>query len=315
MNTPSQQAHRHPAADGKDGRRAPEGGIPPLEGWSAGQLPTTATRPPAALYTAVRMYHWKMPELPPGMHTLRSLSITSVRHVGRGVRVARNRRVPDRSHEAARCPGCLGGRLDERPRARHHRRITQRRPRGHGRRDGRGGEDGRRTAGLRTGRTVRRIHGPTRPRRRGRHRDHRPRLPHPPFRRDGLRQQRLPPPLAGPRGGQPGDGADTARRDSGAAGPGMSPTVADRPGTPERAAPSPMLQRLAAERATGALMRDRGTLYLADGQVVHAESPATPGIDVLLTTGGALRSEGWWDAVAQAGAGQRVARYLVDSGR
>ncbi|MEE1738903.1 transcriptional regulator [Streptomyces sp. BE147] len=75
-----------------------------------------------------------------------------------------------------------------------------------------------------------------------------------------------------------------------------------------------MLQRLAAERATGALMRDRGTLYLADGRVVHAESPATPGIDVLLTTGGALRPEGWWDAVAQAGAGRRVGRYLVESG-
>ncbi|MFI1186826.1 winged helix-turn-helix domain-containing protein [Streptomyces californicus] len=77
---------------------------------------------------------------------------------------------------------------------------------------------------------------------------------------------------------------------------------------------SPMLQRLAAERATGALMRDHGTLYLADGQVVHAESPATPGIDVLLTAGGTLRHEGWWDAVAQAGAHRRVGRYLVDSG-
>ncbi|MGW8887927.1 transcriptional regulator [Streptomyces sp. NPDC055749] len=95
----------------------------------------------------------------------------------------------------------------------------------------------------------------------------------------------------------------------------MRPTTAGPVGdTVRRSAPSPMLQRLAAERATGALMRDRGTLYLADGKVVHAESPATPGIDILLTTGGALRHEGWWDAVAQAGAGQRVGRYLVDSG-
>ncbi|QNE76930.1 transcriptional regulator [Streptomyces finlayi] len=94
----------------------------------------------------------------------------------------------------------------------------------------------------------------------------------------------------------------------------MRSSTAGSEGDVRPSAPSPMLQRLAAERATGALMRDRGTLYLADGQVVHAESPATPGIDILLTTGGALRHEGWWDAVAKAGAGQRVGRYLVDSG-
>ncbi|MDQ0775111.1 hypothetical protein QF026_003577 [Streptomyces aurantiacus] len=78
---------------------------------------------------------------------------------------------------------------------------------------------------------------------------------------------------------------------------------------------SPMLSRLAEERATGVLTRDRGVLYLVEGQVVHAESPATPGLDVLLTSRGALGSEGWWEAVSEAGAERRVGRFLVDSGR
>lgn len=78
---------------------------------------------------------------------------------------------------------------------------------------------------------------------------------------------------------------------------------------------SPMLSRLAEERATGVLTRDRGVLYLVEGQVVHAESPATPGLDVLLTSRGALGSDGWWEAVSQAGAERRVGRFLVDSGR
>ncbi|MFJ6633788.1 transcriptional regulator [Streptomyces sp. NPDC091376] len=76
-----------------------------------------------------------------------------------------------------------------------------------------------------------------------------------------------------------------------------------------------MLLRLAAERATGALLRDRGTLYLVDGQVVHAESPAAPGIEVLLTAGGRLRADGWQEALREAGAQGRVGRHLVDSGR
>lgn len=78
---------------------------------------------------------------------------------------------------------------------------------------------------------------------------------------------------------------------------------------------SPMLRRLVAERATGALLRDSGTLYLVDGQVVHAESPSAPGIDILLTVGGRLRPESWQWAVDQAGARGSVGRFLVDSGQ
>ncbi|GGO83078.1 transcriptional regulator [Wenjunlia tyrosinilytica] len=78
---------------------------------------------------------------------------------------------------------------------------------------------------------------------------------------------------------------------------------------------SPMLVRLAAQRATGALLRDAGALYLVDGEVVHAESPAAPGIDILLAKGGRLPTERWQEAVDRAGAHHRVGRFLVDSGR
>lgn len=78
---------------------------------------------------------------------------------------------------------------------------------------------------------------------------------------------------------------------------------------------SPMLTRLAAEKATGALLREHGTLYLVDGRVVHAESPSAPGLDVLLTAGGRLPREGWDEAVDRAGAHRAVGRFLVDSGR
>ncbi|PKV83438.1 transcriptional regulator [Streptomyces sp. TLI_146] len=78
---------------------------------------------------------------------------------------------------------------------------------------------------------------------------------------------------------------------------------------------SPMLVRLVAERATGALLRDTGTLYLVDGQVVHAESPAAPGLEVLLTASGRVRPEGWQRAVDQAGGRGTVGRFLVESGQ
>ncbi|MEU8539942.1 transcriptional regulator [Streptomyces sp. NPDC048717] len=76
-----------------------------------------------------------------------------------------------------------------------------------------------------------------------------------------------------------------------------------------------MLLRLAAEKATGALLRDHGTVYFVDGRIVHAESPSSPGVDVLLTAAGRLPREGWEDAVNQAGARGAVGRHLVDSGR
>ncbi|MGW0912462.1 transcriptional regulator [Streptomyces sp. NPDC002784] len=78
---------------------------------------------------------------------------------------------------------------------------------------------------------------------------------------------------------------------------------------------SPMLSRLAAERATGVLLRECGTLYLAEGRVVHAESPAAPGLDVLLTAHGTLDTAVWQDAVARADDLHGAARLLVDSGR
>ncbi|GAA3928980.1 hypothetical protein GCM10022244_42560 [Streptomyces gulbargensis] len=100
--------------------------------------------------------------------------------------------------------------------------------------------------------------------------------------------------------------------------PPATPGTASEP-APGPAAPpqpvSPMLVRLAAEGATGALLRDHGTLYLVDGDVVHAESPAAPGMDVLLTAGGRLPREGWDEAVDRAGAHRAVGRFLMDSGR
>ncbi|MFG1810853.1 transcriptional regulator [Streptomyces sp. NPDC049040] len=78
---------------------------------------------------------------------------------------------------------------------------------------------------------------------------------------------------------------------------------------------SPMLSRLAEQRATGVLLRDTGALYLAEGDVVHAESPAAPGIEVLLTASGRLAPEAWQEAVDAAGAACAIGRWLIDHRR
>ncbi|MGW2516529.1 hypothetical protein ACWC09_05740 [Streptomyces sp. NPDC001617] len=92
---------------------------------------------------------------------------------------------------------------------------------------------------------------------------------------------------------------------------------------------SPMLTRLAAERATGVLFREHGTLHLADGLVVHAESPYAPGLETLLTAHGTLAAEAWQQALGETDAdglvhhtdhpvgdpGHRAGLRLVDAGR
>ncbi|MCA6096703.1 hypothetical protein LE181_31670, partial [Streptomyces sp. SCA3-4] len=75
------------------------------------------------------------------------------------------------------------------------------------------------------------------------------------------------------------------------------------------------LARLAAERATGALHGCVGALYLADGAVVHAESPAVPDVGWRLTAGGRLSPESWDEAVEAGGPDYRAGSFLVEHGR
>ncbi|MFI2434586.1 transcriptional regulator [Streptomyces sp. NPDC018693] len=80
---------------------------------------------------------------------------------------------------------------------------------------------------------------------------------------------------------------------------------------------SPMLTRLAAERASGVLEREHGTLHLANGRVVHAESPFAPGLGALLLAHGTLDPDVWRQALDGVGAGGEHAavRRLLDTGR
>ncbi|MEW2510706.1 transcriptional regulator [Streptomyces sp. NPDC046870] len=77
---------------------------------------------------------------------------------------------------------------------------------------------------------------------------------------------------------------------------------------------SPMLTRLAEERATGVLVREHGVLHLAEGRVVHAESPLAPGLDVLLTAHGTLAATAWQQAAARTTGPLHAAELLLRSG-
>ncbi|WP_225987149.1 transcriptional regulator [Streptomyces spectabilis] len=91
---------------------------------------------------------------------------------------------------------------------------------------------------------------------------------------------------------------------------------APAPPTVQTALPtrSSTLLRLAAEGATGALLRDTGTLYLTHGMVSHAESASAPGVDVLLVAGGRLPRAVWDEAAGRAGPRRQVGGHLVAEG-
>ncbi|NSC20152.1 transcriptional regulator [Streptomyces albus subsp. chlorinus] len=64
-----------------------------------------------------------------------------------------------------------------------------------------------------------------------------------------------------------------------------------------------MLHRLAEEGATGAYTRAGGTLFLVEGRVAHAESPAAPGLEALLSR----------EAARLRGHGRRAAHERAES--
>ncbi|RZU52650.1 hypothetical protein EV385_4525 [Krasilnikovia cinnamomea] len=85
----------------------------------------------------------------------------------------------------------------------------------------------------------------------------------------------------------------------------------------DTAAPGRLLRTAAAERWTGALVvtgRPGGTLYLTDGFVTYAESPAAPGVGELLTASGRLAARTWQAALDLGTAQGRVGQLLLDQG-
>jgi hypothetical protein len=81
--------------------------------------------------------------------------------------------------------------------------------------------------------------------------------------------------------------------------------------------PAGLLARAAGERWTGALVvggHPGGTVYLVEGRVVHAESPAAPGVGELLTSSGRLAARTWQNALDLGTSTARVGRLLIEQG-
>lgn len=83
------------------------------------------------------------------------------------------------------------------------------------------------------------------------------------------------------------------------------------------AAPARLLTQAASERQTGALLiggRPGGAVYLIEGAVMYAESPAAPGVGEILTSSGRLAGRTWQAALDAGATSALVGRYLVDHG-
>ena len=83
------------------------------------------------------------------------------------------------------------------------------------------------------------------------------------------------------------------------------------------AAPGRLLTQVAGERQTGTLVvggHPGGTVYLLEGAVVYAESPAAPGVGELLTASGRLAGRTWQAALDAGAPGARVGRLLLEQG-
>ncbi|GIF07433.1 DUF4388 domain-containing protein [Actinoplanes siamensis] len=83
------------------------------------------------------------------------------------------------------------------------------------------------------------------------------------------------------------------------------------------AGPGDLLSQVAGERQTGALVvggHPGGAVYVFEGRVIYAESPAAPGVGELLTSSGRLAGRTWQNALDLGTSTARVGRLLVEQG-
>ncbi len=83
------------------------------------------------------------------------------------------------------------------------------------------------------------------------------------------------------------------------------------------ATPAHLLTQVTGERQTGALVvggHPGGAVYVLEGRVIYAESPAAPGVGEMLTSSGRLADRTWQNALDLGTSTARVGRLLVDQG-